>query len=58
MIISQKITILFEYPQDYLQEQEWLKTKEEHWIHKGTDTHGSAYEYQVSYRVGANERGQ
>ena len=55
MIVSQTTTIIFEYPQDYLQEQEWIKTKSEHWIHIGTDTQCSVYEYQVSYVIGAKE---
>lgn len=57
MIVSQTTTIVFEYPQDYLQEQEWLKEKAEQWVHKGTDTRCAIYEYQVSYSVGADIRG-
>ena len=52
MIIRQTTTIVFEYPQDYLQEQEWCKTKGEQWIHKGTDTLGAVYENAISYRIG------
>lgn len=54
MIIRQTTTIVFEYPQDYLQEQEWCKTKEDRWIHKGTDTLGAIYENQISYSIGAS----
>lgn len=53
MIIRQTTTIVFEYPQDYVQEQEWCKTKEDRWIHKGTDTLGAVYENQISYSIGA-----
>ena len=52
MIIRQTTTIVFEYPQDYLQEQEWCKTKEDRWIHKGTDTLGAVYENIISYSIG------
>ena len=52
MIIRQTTTIIFEYPQDYLQEQEWCKTKEDRWIHKGTDTLGAVYENTISYSIG------
>ena len=52
MIIRQATTIVFEYPQDYLQEQEWCKTKEDRWIHKGTDTLGAVYENTISYSIG------
>ena len=52
MIIRQTTTIVFEYPQDYLQEQEWCKTKEDRWIHKGTDTLGAVYENTISYSIG------
>ena len=53
MIIRQTTTIVFEYPQDYLQEQEWCKTKEDRWIHKSTDTLGAVYENTISYSIGA-----
>ena len=52
MIIKQTTTLIFEYPQDYLQEQEWCKTKEDRWIHKGTDTLGAVYENTTSYSIG------
>lgn len=52
MIIRQTTTIVFEYPQDYLQEQEWCKTKEDRWIHKSTDTLGAVYENTISYSIG------
>ena len=52
MIIRQTTTIVFEYPQDYLQEQEWCKTKGERWIHKSTDTLGAVYENTISYSIG------
>ena len=52
MIIRQTTTIVFEYPQDYLQEQEWCKTKEDRWIHKSTDTLCSVYENTISYCIG------
>ena len=52
MIINQTTTIIFEYPQDYMQEQEWCKTKEDRWIHKGTDTLGAVYENTISYSIG------
>ena len=57
MIVSQTTTIVFEYPHDYLQEQEWLKEKAEQWVHIGTDTQCAIYEHQCSYRVGADIRG-
>ena len=53
MIINQTTTLIFEYPQDYLQEQEWCKTKEDRWIHKSTDTFGAVYENTISYSIGA-----
>ena len=52
MIIRQTTTIVFEYPQDYLQEQEWCKTKDDRWIHKSTDTLGAVYENTISYSIG------
>ena len=52
MIINQTTTLIFEYPQDYLQEQEWCKTKEDRWIHKSTDTLGAVYENKISYSIG------
>lgn len=52
MIIRQTTTIVFEYPQDYLQEQEWCKTKGERWIHKSTSTLGAVYENTISYSIG------
>ena len=54
MIIRQTTTIVFEYPQDYLQEQEWCKTKEDRWVHKSTDTLGAVYENQISYSIGSS----
>ena len=53
MIIQQTTTLIFQYPQDYMQEQEWCKTKGDRWIHKGTDTLGAVYENQISYSIGA-----
>ena len=55
MIISQTTTIIFQYPKDYLQEQEWLKGKEEQWVHIGTDTQCAIYEYQISYAIGEQQ---
>ena len=52
MIIRQTTTIVFEYPQDYLQEQEWCKTKDDRWVHKSTDTLGAVYENTISYSIG------
>ena len=52
MIIQQTITIAFEYPQDFLQEQEWCKTKSDGWRHVGTDTLCSVYENKISYGIG------
>ena len=52
MIIRQTTTIVFEYPQDYLQEQEWCKTKGDRWIRKDTDTLGAVYENKISYSIG------
>ena len=54
MIIQQTTTLIFQYPQDYMQEQEWCKTKGDRWIHKGTDTLGAIYENQISYSIGAS----
>ena len=54
MIVRQTTTLVFEYPQDYLQEQEWCKTKGDRWTHKGTDTLGAVYENQISYSIGAS----
>ena len=54
MIIQQTTTLIFQYPQDYMQEQEWCKTKGDRWIHKGTDTLGAVYENQISYSIGAS----
>lgn len=56
MIIMQTTTITFQYPQDYLQEQEWLKDKTDMWVHKGTDTLCSIYENKISYSIGQTER--
>lgn len=52
MIIEQTTRIIFQYPQDYLQEYEWCKTKEDRWVHKSTDTLCSVYENTVSYCIG------
>jgi len=54
MIIQQTTTLIFQYPQDYMQEQEWCKTKDDRWIHKGTDTLGAVYENQISYSIGSS----
>lgn len=54
MIVKQTTTLIFEYPQDYLQEQEWCKTKDDRWVHKSTDTLGAVYENQISCSVGAS----
>ena len=56
MIIKQAITLIFQYPQDYVQEQEWLKTKDDKWVHKGTDTFCSIYESETSYSIEKTER--
>lgn len=56
MIIKQTTTIIFQYPQDYVQEQEWLKNKDDKWVHKGTDTLCSIYESETSYSIGQTER--
>ena len=58
MIVKQTTTLIFEYPQDYLQEQEWCKTKGDKWIHRGTDTLGAVYENQISYSIGASAKVQ
>lgn len=58
MIVKQTTTLIFEYPQDYMQEQEWCKTKADRWVHKGTDTLCSVYENEISYSVGATCRVQ
>jgi hypothetical protein len=58
MRVKQTTTLIFEYPQDYLQEQEWCKTKADRWVHKGTDTICSVYESEISYNVGASCRVQ
>lgn len=58
MIVRQTTTIVFEYPQDYLQEQEWLKEKAEQWVHIGADTQCAIYEHQITYSVGAKESGR
>ena len=55
MIIKQTTAIIFQYPQDYLQEQEWLKTKNDMWVHKGTSTLSSIYESEISYSIGLTE---
>ena len=52
MIIQQTTHIVFEYPQDCLQEQEWCKTKDDRWIHKSTSTLCSVYENTISYSIG------
>ena len=52
MIMRQTTTIVFEYPQDYLQEQEWCKTKDDRWVHKSTDTMCTVYENTISYSIG------
>ena len=58
MIIRQTTTIVFEYPQDYLQEQEWCKTKGDEWMHVGTDTLCSIYENKISYSIGQPKEGE
>ena len=52
MIIRQVTHIIFQYPQDYLQEYEWCKTKGDRWVHKSQDTQCSVYENEVSYSIG------
>lgn len=56
MRIKQTTTIIFQYPQDYVQEQEWLKNKDDKWVHKGKDTFCSIYESEISYSIGQTER--
>lgn len=58
MIIKQTTAIIFQYPQDYLQEQEWLKDKNDMWVHKGTSTLNSVYESEISYSIGQTERSE
>ena len=57
MTIKQTTTIIFRYPQEYLQEQEWLKGKDDNdkWVHKGTDTLCSIYERELSYSIEQTE---
>ena len=55
VIIKQITTIIFQYPQEYLQEQEWLKGKDDKWVHKGTDTLCSIYERETSYSIEKTE---
>lgn len=57
MRIKQTTTIIFQYPQDYLQEQEWLKGKDDNdkWVHKGVDTLCSIYEREISYSIEQTE---
>jgi hypothetical protein len=55
MIVKQTITLIFQYPQDWLQEQEWLKNKDDEWVHKGTDTLCSVYESETSYSIEKTE---
>lgn len=52
MIIEQTTHIVFQYPQDYLQEYEWCKTKGDKWYHIGQDTQCSIYENKISYAIG------
>lgn len=52
MIIEQTTHIIFQYPDDYLQEYEWCKTKGEMWYHKGRDTQCSIYENKITYAIG------
>ena len=56
MVVRQTTTIIFQYPQDFAQEQEWLKNKDDRWVHKGTDTLCSIYESEISYSIGQTER--
>ena len=55
MIVKQTTTLIFEYPQDYPQEQKWCKVKEGRWIHKSTDTLGAVYENTISYSIGPED---
>ena len=52
MIIEQTTHIIFQYPDDYLQEFEWCKTKDDRWFHKSQDTQCSIYENKISYAIG------
>ena len=56
MIFKQVVTLIFQYPQDYLQEQEWLKDKTDIWVHKGTSTLSSIYESEISYSIEQTEK--
>ena len=56
MIVKHTTTLIFQYPQDYLQEQEWLKNdKTDIWVHKGTSTLSSIYESEIFYSIGPGE---
>ena len=52
MRIRQITHIIFQYPEDYMQEHEWCKTKSDAWVHKSQDTQCSVYENEISYAIG------
>lgn len=49
-------TVIFEYPQDYEREQEFLKRKTQDWILIGEDTSGKAYMFTQRYKVDDEEK--
>lgn len=54
MIIKQTQTLIFQYPDDYIAEHEWNKTKDDKWVHKGTDTQCSVYELTTDFYIQSN----
>lgn len=56
MIIRQTQTLIFQYPDDYLQEYEWCKTKDDRWLHKGHDTNCSIYETSTDFTITQSEQ--
>ena len=55
MIIRQTQTLIFQYPDDYQQEYEWCKTKDDRWFHKGRDTNCSIYETSTDFTITQSE---
>ena len=51
MIIKTMQTLVFEYPEDYQAEVEWIKKRDGDWVHQSTDTICSVYTLTNNYLI-------
>lgn len=51
MLITYEETIIFQYPQDFQAEHEWLKDMPDGWYKIGCDTQGAIYRHRTSFNI-------